>query len=883
MSLFSRMRSLWRGFTGRRRFEAEMDEEFRFHLERRTDDLIRSGLPPREAARRARIEFGSVEVHKERGRAARGLRLFDELGGDVRYAVRTFRGSPLAFLLAGATLAVAIAAATTTWSVVSGVLLRSLPLDEPERLVSVGAAPRSAGEHASAAEHGATLAAGAAAALLSPEVFQNAAVFRGAQPVLTGAGAPRRVVAWEAGPDFFEVLGTAPLAGRTLTGADVEDDAGVAVVSRHMAVTYLGGVAGALGRGITLHGRDYQVVGVMPADFPVFTDGDVWRPDSPSAPRFGRAHAEKPPGADAAGYWVQGGFWLVGRLRPGTAVPEARARLENAFAGVAPRWVPVVRRVRDLAFGTVRRPLLLLLGAVMAVLLLTCLNVAALLLARGVARRHEMAIRLSMGAGRGRLLRQHLTESLVLSVLSGVVGAALSVWAVPLVVARVAGDLPRADAIGVDWRVLGFALAAAVVTGLLAGFLPAVFATAEDPAVGLKEGGAPAGVGRRALHAGEGLLVLQVALGTVLLTAGTLLGLSFLRLTHVKLGFNPDRIVVAQLGLVRSRYGDPAQRTAFTSQLLDEARGIPGVEAAAIASGVPLKGGALGTVRVPGADAQEDNTVAWFTEVTPDFFRVFGIPLLRGRVFKDPEPAQAGAIVVNQAFARAFFPGQDPIGRRVDYFGGTEGQIVGVVADVRQSSLDEPPPPQLYYRGAAWGSGQVKIAVRTTGGELQAARALEGVIHGIDPLLAIDRVGPMDGLISDSVARPRLYALLLSVFASIALMIALLGLYGFTAWAVRCRTREIGVRMALGASALRIGGATLARTGLLALGGVALGLLASVSAARVLNALLFGLTATDPRVLVGVALILAGAAALAAVAPAWRAAGIDPMEVLRTE
>ncbi len=789
-----------------------------------------------------------------------------DIARDVGYAWKSFRSGRSGLLLAAAVLALAIGAGSTAFSVVSGVLLDSLPFAEPERLVSVRVAPLTRRADPTA---GGTLSPQSVRLALAPTgAFQSAAyLYWGGEPVLTGGAEPARVTAWRVSRDFFGVLGARPLLGRTLTRAD---EGGASVVLSHgLWSSRFGGAPDVVGSTLTLDGRAHTVVGVMPPRFELPEGAQLWQP----AP---------PPTAAIDPDEVQAGHWVVARLAPGVTPAQARGRLDARFAAHARQhagfagWGLNVAPLDELIAGPVRRPLVLLMGAVALVMLAACANVAAVLLARGITRRRELAIRVSLGATRGRVARQLVTEAVLLALASGACGALLARAGVPLMVALAGDQIPPTAHVAVDGRVLAWTLAASTLTGLVAGLFPALLAARADLSAAMRDGSAGAGTGRWLTRLGEGLVVLQVGLGTILLSAAALLAFSFANLVNVELGFDPGHVAVGKVRLTAERYATPEQRRSFVEQVTARARELPGVRAASASNGIPFAGGALGSVEIPGEQAAGDAPMVWFTAATPDYFRTMGMTLLRGRGL-----GGAGAVVVNESLARAYFPGRDPIGRAIVYYGDVRGEIVGVVADSRQQSLAEPAPPQLY--SALTDEGSLHLAVRADGGAGSAAAAVREAIRSVDPLLPIDRLGPMDERVHESVARPRFHAAAASAFALIALLITALGVYGLTAYSVSRRAREIGIRLAMGATGRHIHVATLGRAALLAGAGVALGLAGSWAGGRVLDAFVFGLTTKDPRVLGGVALVLTLAALAAALAPARRAGRIDPVVVLRTD
>jgi predicted permease len=714
-------------------------------------------------------------------------------------------------------------------------------------------------------------------ALSGTGAFESAAYFYGAgEPVLLGMGEPERVHAWYVAPGFFQVLGSRALIGRALNAGDAAVAEGNPVVLSHRFwMSHFGGAPDIVGRTFRLGDRIEEVVGVMPAAFDFPTDAQLWEPAPPRAPAAG------PPS-------IQGRYWFVGRLAVGLSPVHARDRIDARFAAFGrehpkfAKWGPGFTPLREVFTGPVRKPLILLLAAVVLVLLVGCANVAAVLLARGVTRRRELAIRVSMGATRGRVARQLVIEAVLLSLVSGVAGTLLALAGVPLLVSLMGEQLPEAARIAVDGRVLAATLAASTITGILAGVLPALLIARENVSAALRDGGAGAGTSSWRTRVGEGLVVVQVALGTILVTSAVVLALSFINLMRVDFGFDPARVAVARFRLPSERYTSTEQRRAFVAEVQAHAAAIPGVESVAVSDGIPFDGGAIGSVEIPGENVPEDAPWAWFTYITPDYFRTLGIDLIRGRPLPPSGSGIENAVLVNEAFVRTYFGGKDPIGRAVEYFNGsTRGEIVGVVADTRQQSLATPAPPQIY--APLEGGGYLKVSVRTRGDPEAAAGALRRAIRTVDPLLPIEHVGALSELVDESVTGPRFLAAVVSTFALLALLITALGIYALAAYSVSRRTREIGVRLALGATGRDIRAMTIGRATLLAGTGVALGLVGAWAGSKLLEAFVFGLSPSDPRLFVGVAGLLALAAIIAAYAPARRASRIDPMVVLRAE
>jgi predicted permease len=498
-----------------------------------------------------------------------------------------------------------------------------------------------------------------------------------------------------------------------------------------------------------------------------------------------------------------------------------------------------------------------------------------------VARRQELAVRAALGASRGRVVRLLLTESLVVATVGAAAGALLAWWGTPLLLSLAGDALPRAHGVTLNARVLAAVAAMAIATGLVAGIAPVLFALRAHAST-LKDGTAGAGTSGWRVRFGDGLVVAQVAMTMVLLAGSALLASSFARLMRVDAGFDATGVVVAQLQLTGTRHTSAEQQGAFGAAVLERVRALPGVEAAAVSTAVPLDGGNIGSITVEGRPAREDAPWAWLSGVTPGYFELLGLPLLRGRALAESDAAGGDAVVVNRALVREFFGDADPIGRTVTYYGNVTGRVVGVVGDTRQQGLDEAAPPQIYIPFPRETSPYMKISVRAREGVAVAAAVREAV-RSVDPMLPLDRVASLSAMVSDSVARERFYAVLLALFAGTALAIAAMGLYGLTAYTLTRRHRELGIRLALGAGGRRLVWSLVGRVGVLGAVGIGLGLAGALASARVLRAHLFELSPTDPPTLALAAATLAGTALLASWLPARRAARVDPVVALRSE
>jgi putative ABC transport system permease protein len=800
----------------------------------------------------------------------------DTLLRDLRFALRQLRRTPAFTVAAVACLALGIGANTAIFSAVDGVLLRPLPFPESERLVTVW------GYHASIGRETASL----------PDFldwrrdsrsFTGMAARANTQFTLTGAGEPEVVRGALVTANYFRVLGSPIPLGRGFRDDEERSGAGrVALLSDGFWRRELGGRADAVGRQIMLSGVPYTVVGVG-ARGPSVGDVDVWTPLTTDTTIGRRSDFLE----------------VVGRLAPGVDLSQAREematiarRLEQEYPGSNSGWGVDLVGLQERIVGEIRPALLLFMGAVGLVLLIACANVANLMLARVATRGHEVTIRAALGASRRRLVRQLLTESLVLSLAGGALGLGLAVWGVRALQLLEPGTIPRVDEIGVNGSALAFALGLSVVAGLLFGVAPAVRLMRYDLREGLSEGSRGM-AGHRSAGRTRSLLVLaEVALACVLLVGAALLLTSFLRLQRVDPGFAPGGILTARVTLPRSRYDDPARQTAFVDALLERARSLPGVRSAALASDAPLGDGppywsfAVAGVEQPPPEVVQDAVVF---QTTPDYFRTFAIPLVRGRLYEAGDRADAAQVaLVSESLALRYWPDRSPIGAQITLGDPNDSTsvwmtVVGVVGDVRQEGPTAPAYPQLYLPLAQASSRSLVIALRSSGDPAALTSALKHAVSGIDPTLALGRVATMDERVAGTLARPRANALLLGGFAATALVLAAFGIYGVIAYSVVQRTRELGIRMALGArtdDVLRL----VLRQGMApVLAGLALGLGGAAAGSRVLRGLLYGVGGTDPITYAGVAAFLAGVALLASYLPARRAALADPIVALRNE
>ena len=840
---------------------------------------------------------GMLERLAERGRTSTPKskpQRMDSLLQDLHYTIRAFARRPAFFLVALITVALGIGSTTTIYSVVDGVLFRALPYPDADRLVQLGAlfpgrvrmSPISLLNLRDWQERN--------------TAFESLAAERWVDLDISGDAHPERFAGAGVTSNFFPLLGTAPLIGRSFTEAETRSEQSrLAILSHRLWQRRWGGDPSIVGQSVTLNAERFTVIGVMPADFrgpEAFRlhVTDVWVPLLVSV--IGRDYSGR-----GRGY-----FTVVGRLKPDVGLLEAQSSMDVLTAALAEEYPEANTRrgeiietrvvpLYDQTVGTIGRTLTILLAAVGFLLLIACANVANLFLARATDRRRELAVRTALGASRGRLFRQLLTESVVLAVAGGALGVGVAYVGVSAFTNFSPGDVPRIGEIAVDLPILGFALALSLVTGILVGLAPAVQSSNIDSNAAIKEGAGHLS-SKHTSRLRNGLVVAETALALVLLIGAGLLVNSFVRLINVDPGFEPDGVTIVQIydGLGYRR----SQSTALTLRRDLNARveAIPGVQSVAFSLGLPLSGGGSKGIIPVEVEGREDRVgLGTLTWVSPDFFETFGMQMAPGgrdflpsdiNLYSDPDDHAITAVaIVNDAFAREAWPGADPIGRRVRTPGGAFGvTVIGVVNDITRSGLDTPDTPTMYFVDQAGVIGPALFMVVKSDVDFTAlAPTLRRAIRDVDAELPIGRLSTMDAQIADSVTAPRFYTLLLSSFAAVALVLAAVGIYGTISYTVGQRTREIGVRMALGADATNVLHMVVREGLVLSAMGIAIGLAGALLLSRTLASFLFGVTTTDPTTFTVVSLILLVVAVAACYFPARRAASLDPATTLRSE
>ena len=887
MNFWVQIRSWTSAMLRRNRTEREMDEEMRFHLEARATDLMRDGLAEHEALRRARLEFGGMETTKDQCRDAVGVTFLETLAQDVKHGFRTMMHAPGFTIVTVAVLALGIGANTAIFSVVDAVLLRPLAYRDSDQLVTIlmnGDNPVAVGNYIDWRDQSRSFSSMGAADYWSPN--------------LTGIDSPEHIYGLKVTQNLFPMLGVNPMLGRLFVEGEDKDGADHEVIlSYGLWQRRFSGDPNVLGKQILLDGNGYVVVGVMPRGFqfsPFWASGELWVPNA-----FGsRIHSR-----------TGNSLRIFARLNPGASLSQARAeiagitgRLEQTYPGTNRNVV--VTPLKEKVVGPIETPLLVLLAAVIFVLLITCANVAHMLLARASSRQKEVAVRAALGARRGRIVRQFLTESLLLGGLGGAAGLALAAIATRALLAISPDSIPRVQSVTIDARAALFLAGATILTSVGFGLAPALQAWSIEVNDTLKEGGRSQSEGKTRNRLRSLLVVSEFALALMLLIGAGLMIRTFAALQAVDAGFNPHNVISMVVSVAGSREADPGRRAVFYPLLLERVRSLPGVEAAGAINHLPLAGDIWGwpfTIEGRPKPRPGESPRAVYRIVTPGYFNAMRLPIVRGREVNDADTAIApGVVVINERAAKEFWPGEDPIGKRVSFDDDPKNPtwvtVIGIAKDAKQDNWAADPGPEAYLAAfqnpdfmgdskaqAADHEKYITLVARTASDPAALASSMKEAAWSFDRNLAISQVVTMDGVVADATAQPRFEMLLLTIFAVVALVLASVGIYGVIGYSASRRTHEIGVRMSLGATR---GDVLLlvARQGMrLALAGSVTGIAGALVLSRLMAKLLYGVQPTDPATFVAVAAGLGFVAMLACYIPARRATRINPVAALRCE
>ena len=880
-ALARRVAGMFRSRRDDREFAAELEAHLQFHIE----DNLRSGFSPAEARRRALVSLGGVEQAREHHRERRSLPMLETFFQDARFTLRTLGRNPGFALLAMLTLALGIGANTAIFSIINGVLLRPLPFAEPARLLATHSEyPK--GPFVFLRDHSRTM--------------QFAANSEGTEFNLTGVDTPERLTGCSVSANWFDVLGVHPKMGRTFReGEDLPGKDNVVILSYSLWQRRFAGDPAIVGRSIALDGASREIIGVMPPEF---------RFPSPKTELWAPLHLDA---RKTGNYWGDSYMEILARLRPGVTLPQAgvelaslRPQIVAAFPWPMPRdmWIKdyLVPLQESLVLDA-RPRLLILLAAVGLLLLIACANVANLQLARSASREREVALRTALGAGRWRIVRQLMTESVLLAALGGALGLLAAFAGLGLLKASLPADTPRLAAVSIDGRVLVFTALLSILTGLAFGAMPALGAGLVNLSDTLKSAGdrTSSGGGHRL---SRGLIVGEVAVASVLVIAAGLLVKSLWLLSNASQGYRPESILTARITPNQTFCADTGRCLAFYDELLARVRALPGVSAVATADGLPLSG-VWETIPsdIEGHPVRPGQHSPMIMEriISPGYLGLMEIPLLAGRAFTaaDASPSAQRVVLVSKSMAERFWPGSDPVGQHVKPRWLDEWwTVVGVVGDVHEDSMTRNIPQWIdgeiyapYGTHAIRGSGpeappaEMTLLLRTSAGRVQIAHELERTVAGLNRDVPVSQVATMQGWISDAAAGPRSTASLFSIFAALALALGAVGIYGVISYSVSRRTREIGIRVALGADRRQVLGLIVGQSARLAFLGVALGWAGALVLTRAMSSLLYGVGVTDPPTYLAVAILLMLVALAASYIPARRATRVDPLIALHYE
>ncbi len=869
--------------------EQELDEELRTYLEMATEEQMKQGMSRDDAARAVRLDRGSLGVAKETVRAAGWESIVETCWQDLRFGLRMLRKNPGFTAVAVLTLALGIGANTAIFSVVYAVLLKPLPCAKSEALFNVF--QQQAQDE--------TVQTGWSYPNFQElkeqnHVFSAVAGAQRHQLTVTGRGEPLVVNTAVVTGDFLSLFEVKPLAGRIFYPQDSKPGAPpVVVLGETLWRGPLGADPNIIGSTIDVDKRSFTVVGIMPAAFrfplfPSVTEApQLWVPVAQD-PLFGPFMQRR------NGHWMQ----VTGRVRPGVPMRQVQAEMDAFASNLAKEfpaensgWLIRTAPLQDMIVGNVKPALFVLLGAVGLVLLIACANIANLLLTRAASRAREIAVRTTLGAGRARIIRQLLSETAVLGLLGGAMGIVLAYWGVQALVALIPPEVPIVNAIRVDYFVLFFALGLSAIASVAFGLAPAFLVANSNLQVNLREGGARSGESSGGRRMRNILATAEIALAVMLLVGAGLVLRSLAKLTAVNPGFNVEHIVKAEVSLPRAQYSTPQQWIAFSDELLRQLQSEPGLEDSAVTLPGPIADGNVNiTFEIVGEPPLSASTsrTADYVSVSHNYFRTMGIPLLAGRLFDQRDLMSAPNVtVISKALAQIYFPNGNALGKQISFAfppePGIPRQIVGIVGDVRDISLSDSPKPMMYVPFSQAPFPGAVVVVKSPLSVSSVAATIRQQVATLDKDLPVSDIASMPDILNASVAQPRFRTFLLGLFAAMALLLAATGIFGVISYSVACRTHEIAIRVALGASRSAILGLVSRETLFLISAGLIVGGVGAVAASRVLGHLLFGISANDPLTLVCVAIALATVAALASYVPARRAMSVDPMVALRDE
>jgi putative ABC transport system permease protein len=877
-----------RTFFSRNRVETELDRELDYHLHRQVAENLAAGMSAHEARLAALRLFGGVSQFQEECREMRRTQYIENLSQDLRYAVRMLAKSPVFTVVVVLTLGLSIGANSAIFSVIDGVLLKPLPYRQPERLVRVFYRSKAYAKFP-----------------LNPWDFldfrarnrslESFAIYNRADTQLSEAGEPVKLSAFRVSAGYFSVLGVHPARGREFEFAEERPgNGGVVILSDRLWKNKFGAASDILGRKIVLNSQPYTIVGIMPPglDHPGNAYNSVAYGDTVDA-WYPFTFEGNP--ANRGSHYIEG----IGRLKPGVTPEQAAADFNTIMADLATRFpsnrnwsvytVPLYQEV----VGPVHRMLLVLLGSVGMVLLIACVNTANLLLARATARQREVAVRAALGAGRWRLVRQMLAESLLLAILGGGLGALLASAGVRALVAFLPADFPRVSAIHVNGTVFAFTTLIALATGILFGLAPALQSSRADLQQGLREGGRGSSASGRHTRLRSVLVVGEVGLACVLLSGAGVMLRSFVNLLHTDPGFQPTHVLTARISLPFTTYKDVDGISRFYRNLLANLGSLPGVQAAGAGTDLPWTGydeNVSGFTLEGKTPPPNEEFRGRYHSASPDYFRAIGIPLVSGRYFTERDTKDAPrVIIINQAMAR-YWPNGNAVGSRIDFFHDHPKDsdwftVVGVVGDIKDTPQSEAAKPAFWWAIAQqpWSFGEMSIVLRSSSDPAALIGRVRDAVRSLDPSLAVANVRLLEQIAGESFSTARFSLFLVGLFALLALSLAAIGIYGVISYSVSQRMHEFGMRLALGASSWDVVRLVMSQSVALTAMGVVLGLAATLAVAGILDSLLYGVSAKDPLTLICVAVAAVATAALACYPPARRATNADPAAALRAE